>query len=189
VTARPPRHDSFIIFVFLLSTAPRQDKSNEDDPLDAGVRTGGSNFGSDEAAVGGGKPAARAGGGPTGKPVVASMGGAHHPDLSSVASKRPGAGASSMMTKVRTAAAPRPSGVSSLPDAAASTAPCLVRGSGHLSECLEQAGGGAAPKRSALMTMVDVIERVRATPLRKSDFDALGAPAVASHRLAAPDAL
>ncbi len=28
-------------------------------------------------------------------------------------------------------------------------------------QCLEQAGGGAAPKRSALMTMVDVIERVR----------------------------
>ncbi len=76
-----------------------QDK-NEDDPHDASVRTAGSNFGSDEPASGVGRAAARAGGA-SGKPAVASAGGAHHPDVSSMASKRPGAGALSMMTKVR----------------------------------------------------------------------------------------
>jgi hypothetical protein len=76
-----------------------QDKANEDDPLDAAVRTSGGNFGSDEPASGVGRSAARAGGA-SGKPVVASLGGANHGDVSSIASKRPGAGASSMMTKV-----------------------------------------------------------------------------------------
>ncbi len=75
-----------------------QDK-NEDDPHDASVRTAGSNFGSDEPASGVGRAAARAGGA-SGKPAVASVGGAHHPDVSSMASKRQGAGALSLMTKV-----------------------------------------------------------------------------------------
>ena len=79
-----------------------QDK-NEDDPHDASVRTAGSNFGSDEPASGVGRAAARAGGAsgkPAVKPAVASAGGAHHPDVSSMASKRQGAGALSLMTKV-----------------------------------------------------------------------------------------